>query len=638
MVEAEAIERARQEAVPGWFWDFMILIAAGVIAAGVYSNALSGEFVLDDSLQITNNPLLRDSRHFWTALTSDIWAFRGSAGQVSSHYWRPALVLFWMAESRAFGLQPAGWHAVNILLHVAVLVAVYALMRRLSLARPLAAAVVLIFAVHPVHVESVTWVSGSSDMLLALTIIGSLWFLLRSVSERGWVCWAGAIVCYAGAVMSKETAVVFPALALLVAWLAASPELGWRSRAARAGAVAVPFAAVAAAYLAARVAVLGTVGVGGGNVSLGSVILTAPSIVAFYLRQSFFPVWIGPAYPLRQVTLSNLGAMNFAVPVLVVALAAVAFWWLARRDRVRQIGGAIWLLFLLPALNIGAFQGERLAHDRYLYLPVRGAIMFAVSGAAAGLGRLPRLAAAGAASVAAACLAAAALISVPLGIKAYRYNNDWLTQLALGEAMVRSDPGSVMNHTLLATAHHEAGAYDEAIAEFDRALEIHDWYYAALFRARSLIEARRYEEAERALEKLIAENEQDDEAYELLGDCLVRHGRLDRAEAIFREAREHHPQFKCRFTSGLALILEARGRREEAIAELEAVRAGIDDEYAAPATIGLFQLGMLYERLGRPGEARIALREYLARSGSFPDPAIRDARQKAEGALRRLDR
>ncbi len=637
MVETEAIERAGPDAVPGWFWDFMILIAAGVIAAGVYSNALSGEFVLDDSLQITNNPLLRDSRHFWTALTSDIWAFRGSAGQVSSHYWRPALVLLWMGESRAFGLQPVGWHAVNILLHGAVLVVVYGLMRRLPVARPLAAAVVLIFAVHPVHVESVTWVSGSSDMLLAISIIGSLWFLLGAVSARGWLNWAGAVACYVGAVMSKETAVVFPALALLVAWLAAPPELGWRRRAVRAGAAAFPFAAVACAYLAARIMVLGTVGVGG-NVSLGSTILTAPSIVAFYLRQSFLPVWIGPAYPLRQVTLANLGAVNFVLPVLVLAVTAIAFWWLARRDRVRLIGGAIWLLFLLPALNIGAFQGERLAHDRYLYLPVLGAIMFAVSVSAAGLGRVPRLAAAGTRAVNAACLAAAAMIAVPLGIKAYRYNNDWLTQLALGEAMVRSDPGSVMNHTLLATAHHEAGAYDEAIAEFDRALEIHDWYYAALFRARSLIEARRYDEAERALEELIAENEQDEEAYELLGDCLVRHGRLERAEAVFREAREHHPQFKCRFTSGLAMILEARGRREQALAELEAVRGGINDEYTAPATIGLFQLGMLYERLGRLEEARGALREYLAKSASFPDPAIQEARQKAERALRRLDR
>jgi tetratricopeptide (TPR) repeat protein len=381
--------------------------------------------------------------------------------------------------------------------------------------------------------------------------------------------------------------------------------------------------------------VLGGIGVGGGNVSPGSVILTAPSILAFYLRQTFFPVWIGPSYPLRQVTLANLGLANFVVPVLVLAVATAAYWALARRDRVRLLGGAIWLLFLLPALNIGAFQGERLAHDRYLYLPLLGAIMVAVSAVAAGLRR-----AAGMAGGAAdgACLAAAAALAVPLGVRTYRYNDDWLSQVALGEAMVRSDPGSVMNHTLLGTAFHEAGAYDKAIAAFDRGLEIHPWYYAALFRARSLIEARRYEEAERALEKLIAESEQDDEAYELLCDALVRHGRLERAEAVFREARANHPQFKCRFTSGLAMILEATGRRDEALAEMELVRGGVGEEYSAPAAILLFQLGTLYQKLGRPDDARGALQEYLDRSASFPDPRIQEARQQAERALRRLAR
>ena len=111
---------------------------------------------------------------------------------------------------------------------------------------------------------------------------------------------------------------------------------------------------------------------------LSAIILTAPSLLAFYLRQSLFPLIIGPSYPLRALDAGSLSPANFWLPLLVVVVAAVLIVWAVRQGLVQQIGATIFLLPLLPALNINAFIPEQLVHDRYLYLPLLGFLMVVV--------------------------------------------------------------------------------------------------------------------------------------------------------------------------------------------------------------------------------------------------------------------
>jgi hypothetical protein len=446
--------------------------------------------------------------------------------------------------------------------------------------------------------------------------------------------WVAAVALYVPAVLSKESGVLYPALVFVAAWAMAAPGLSLRRRFLDAVVKAVPFALVAAAYMGGRYLVLGLFGIGGNpHTSLGNVILSVPAVIAFYLRQTFFPLWIGPGYPLRPVSLANIGLLNFVLPVLVVMVATLVAWRLVRREPVRQIGLGLWLLPLLPALNIGAFFSEHIVHDRYLYLSLLGAAMVAVPGVAAGFRRFTRL---GPTAADTACLAGVVVLCVPLALSTVHHNREWLTDLDLAEAFVRSDPTSIINHTTLGLELHRAGRTKEAIAAFDDAIERGFWYKTYVFRANALMDLGRLEEAEAELRALIPQFEQNVSAYERLADCLVRQKRFDDATQLMRDARQEHPRRKCGLTARLAVILERAGRRREAVRELELVRADVGAEYGPEAAMVLFQLGAFYAQLDRPQEAVEVLREYLAKTEGFTDQPTRSARPEAERLLDRL--
>src|SRR5438477_461618 len=152
------------------------LLPALVLGFLIYTNTLGGEFVYDDLRQIVRNTLIQDGSQFWHAMASDVWAFKGGDEAVSN-YWRPSFVLWMILNFRCFGLNTFGWHLTNVLLHLGVITLAFVLLRRLRIARPVAGAIALVFAVHPVHTESVAWISGAPDLILGAAILGSIWFV-----------------------------------------------------------------------------------------------------------------------------------------------------------------------------------------------------------------------------------------------------------------------------------------------------------------------------------------------------------------------------------------------------------------------------------------------------------------------------
>src|SRR5262249_51986615 len=141
--------------------DLVVAALLMAVAVAVFSGSTSGGFVYDDRSQILLNPLVREPGMVWKAMTSDVWAFRApgeEAAKAGSDFWRPVFVLALIVQARLFGVQDAAlWHWALVLLHGAVAAAAFGALRRLSMERPLAAAVGLVFAVHPAHAESVAW-------------------------------------------------------------------------------------------------------------------------------------------------------------------------------------------------------------------------------------------------------------------------------------------------------------------------------------------------------------------------------------------------------------------------------------------------------------------------------------------------
>jgi protein O-mannosyl-transferase len=621
--------------------DLLWLLPALAVGFFIYTNTLGGEFVYDDQRQIVRNTLIQDGSQFWHALTSDVWAFKGG-DQVVSKYWRPSFVFWMILNFRCFGLATFGWHLGNILLHLAVIALAFALLRRLAVSRPVAGAIALIFAVHPVHSESVAWISGAPDLILCAALLGSIWFVNLLSERKTLLRWALAIALYVVALGAKEIAILYPLI--VIALLRRSGRetgekgLSW----ARTLSIAWPFAVVALAYLIARQSILGaTERLPESGTSLGEAILTAPAILAFYLRQMIFPVWIGPSYPLRAVTAANIGVGNFIVPF---AIAIVAGWWMMRmagRSKIARIGMALFLVPLVPAMNIVAFHPEQLVHDRYLYLPLLGFLMLVVPALGSLLQRV-----AGERMTRRPLLvyAFAVIVSVPLAGITVRYNRAWTANLALWEWGVRSDPTSALNYQQYGVQLHEAKRWEEAIRAFNRSIEIHPTPTALVARGTTLIDQKKFPEAERDLREVTSMQVAEVtpytmyQAYERLAVSFTEQGKLSEAAGSITEARGRLAQYMAALTEKLAIILYQGGQKNEALIELNAVRAQGRTETLPESRLIFYRLGLLNADLGHPQDARAAFQEFLSLTRGMLTPDIEQARSQSEAALRNLGR
>ena len=573
-------------------------------------------------------------------MTSDVWAVHGGE-QATSNYWRPSFVFWMILNFRCFGLATFGWHLANILLHLGVVTFAFALLRRLDVSRPVAGAIALLFAVHPVHSESVAWISGAPDLILCAAMLGSIWFVILLGEKMTPLRWALAMALYLVALGAKEIAILYPLIVVAVLWRRErDPDdegVSW----ARALSIAWPFAAVAVAYFIARHSILGTVQLSKSEVSLGETILTAPAVFAFYLRQMIVPYGIGPSYPLRVVTTANIGVANFIIPLVVTIVAG---WWMLRmagRSKIARIGLALLLIPLLPTLNIAAFHPEQLVHDRYLYVPLLGFLILTIPLLASLLQRVTgedidrrRL----------LVFIFAVVVSVPLAAQTISYNRAWTSNLALWEWGVRSDPTSAFNYQQYGVNLHQAKRLEEAVGAFNRAIEIRPSPVAYLARGTTLIDQKRFAEAERDLHELTSiEIEKVTpytmyQAYEGLAISFTKQRKLTEAAAALVEARDRLPQYTAALTAKLSIILYQGGQKQEALNQLNAARAQGRTDALPESRLVFYRLGLLNAELGNTQEARDAYQEFLSLTKDILSPDIQLARSKSEEALRNLDR
>jgi tetratricopeptide (TPR) repeat protein len=627
--------RQTVSAAPRRWVDVATVSVAVAVCAAVYANTVTGEFVYDDADQLLQNQLIQDNRHLWRALTSDVWAFKASTDGPVSHLWRPLFTLWLIVNHRLFGLGgTTGWHVSNIALHASVVVTAYGLLRCLLVAPLLSAVIVLIFAVHPLQVESVAWISGSPNMLSAATMLGALWCLL-SARRRPRLKWGMALVFYALSLLAKETGMLFPAIVFVAACVPARRPVPLRRRAVRAAVVAAPFAMMTALFFVVRFLVLGEAELQAlWRQGPGTVIATLPSIFTFYLRQIAFPYWLGLAHPLPVMAPAEIGFSNFVAPLVIGGAALLALAWAAGREPVRRIGLALFVTALAPVMNCDAFVPERIVQDRYLYLPLLGVLMVVVP---AGMSALRARFEGHAARARVAMVLGGFAVCVPLTIQTVRYNRAWRSELSLWEWGVKTFPDSAFNQEHYGSALLRAGRLEEARRAYDRSIAIAPSPAAVIDRAAIAIHDGRFAEAEADLRSVIQAQPFDLVAYEQLGLCYQRQGRLDEAAAVLRAAREQVPLQTGKITANLAAILYEAGRKDEALAELESVANGVDREYGPASWRALYLLGVLRVEMGQRDEARSALAKYVQLTSGAQDARSVQLRAQAQQALRRLE-
>jgi len=541
-------------------WLLFVMAATAV----PYFRSLQYGFVYDDEVQIVNNEAIRS----WRAVPSYFHTSIGDLfepGTSNNAYYRPLFVLFLRVNHALFGLNPVGWHLAALCVHLVVTALLFFLLR-LHFRNPwIAAAGALLFGLHPVHIENVVWVSGITDGLAAVGILGSLLLWIRSRESPRAGLRLGALSLYAAALLTKETAIVFPAVlfvySLTVKHSNGNDEKNAPKRFIGSVREILPFVAATMLYLALRFLVLPAPSSPSSWISRQDVILTAPSLILFYLRQLVWPRGLSLYYDVPILSAATVETL--ALPLVVLLGLIACGWAIWRVSRDAAVSAAmIWFAApLLPVLQIGLFRRDDFAHDRYLYLPSVGlalATAFLLSKVVTQETK---------SHVRFLVTAAVLLLLAGLGISTAVQSAPWRDNLSLYSHAVQRSPSNLMAWNNLAVQYVERGRLEEAGRIFEAILADRPDFWLANYNYGNLsYRLQRYDRAEQYLHRAIALNPRDADAYVYLGLTYLRENRLQEAAAKFRDAIARKPEGEGLHLA-LGVILLQQGDREGARTE-----------------------------------------------------------------------
>ena len=502
---------------------------------------LWGGFVWDDEIYIKVDPV-RDVSGLW-----QIW-FSPSAIDGEGHYWPLVYTTFWL-EHKLWGFDPTGYHIVNVMLHWVNTLLVWHLVRRLAV--PGAWVVAAVFAVHPLHVESVAWVIERKDVLSGLLYLAAVLAWMRFVEQprRGW--YACSLVLYAAGLLSKSIVITLPVTLLIWHW--------WKQ-----GRVAstdllrlVPFFVVGLVIAVGDLSFSRSVAPVSLDYSLTERTLIAARALWFYAGKMVWPTDLAVIYPLWGIHVADPLAWGY----LIAAVALVVALWRFRQrvGRGPLAGASFFAVTLSPVLGFvdHVYMQYAFVADRFQYLAGIGVMAVVIGVAAYGVRRLTDLWRKG-------TLGVVGIVLVVLGILTWRQASIYRDNETLNRHIIALNPQAWHAHLHLGNALHNQGRYVEAVDAYRVAAEQRpndDLAYANL--GLVLNELGRYEEAETHLRRALALNPQDWHAHLNLGNALHSQGRYAEAVAAYRVAAGQRPNHALAH-SGLGAALNELGRFEEA--------------------------------------------------------------------------
>lgn len=564
----------------------LLVTAILIVCALAYAETLRYGFVFDDREQILQNPLVQSWGKIPRLFTHHVWAdvYPDSV----QNYYRPIFLLWLLIHYKLFGENPLGWHLTAVALHLLVTLLVYLLARRVVKDTMAAVIAALIFGLHPIHIESVAWISGLTDPLLAACFIPAfLFYLMKRDPEsevRRSVSLSWSLVFYALALLCKETAVVLPLIIFAYEFLLPSDMKtmdrerlrfhkfsSWRAVSKRLMSSALrvlPYIAVTVVYVAIRALVLNGLGHKMMPLAGTTIIYTLPSIIWFYVKLLLWPVALSVFYDLEYVTVPSLS--NFALPLLGTAAVSLSLWlWLRHRlkgnDRRAMLIACLLLVIpILPVLNLSMFVAGEIAHDRYLYLPSIGfSIIAALALRHLNAGRA-RLFGQPAIQV-----IAVGVISCALALETVHQHAYWSSEIVLDYHGLTVAPNNKIARTNLANALSERGMYEEALGLFEQVYDRYPTDWPANYNiGYNLYKLGRFKEAEGYLNRATAIRPREPQQYLTLAVTLFEMDRLPEAERVIDRAIELRPHgYGFHYARGA--ILKVKGNLQAALEEFK---------------------------------------------------------------------
>lgn len=535
-------------------------LALVLAIAVTYANSFSGPFVYDDKPSIALNPTIRQLWPMWEALAPPPGGITVSA--------RPALNLSFAVDYAFSGLAVGGYHFTNLAIHGLAALALLGVVRRTLLltsarghiasptaALPLAFAATLLWSLHPLQTEAVTYLVQRAESLMGLFYLLTLYCVVRALDPDAPRRWSGcAIVTCALGMATKENMVSAPVIALLYdrTFVGGSFADAWRRHRGLYTGLAATWLLLAALVIANGTDRAGSMGLAA-SASWGGYLLTQFPALMRYLTLSIWPRSLVFDYgPVPDGGLVGI-ALEAGVTVALIAATLVGLW----RRSVLGFLGAWFFAILAPTFLVPA--KIQLVAEHRMYLPLAAIVLAMAMSAQRWLGWKRSV-------------AALALVAIGFGFLTARRNQIYRDEIALWSDTVAKRPDNALAHANLASALADAHRIEESIAQNRLALQLHPDLPPAL---------------------------------STLGVTLAASGRLDEALPLLEKAARLDPS-NAQISLNLGIALDLLGRPADALSRYEtAVRLGPTLDAAHNS------LGDALCRAGRPGEGIAHLEEAL---------------------------
>lgn len=527
-----------------------------LLTLAVYCLSLTYNLVYEDRRSVLQNTMIDRWSRVPQYFTTDLSSLHGS------NFYRPFTLLYQRLMYAMIGTRAWGWHAGSVLLNLLCVLLVFALARQLLRDTSMhdtttAFFAAALYAVHPTHVEAVTWISAAGDPLMTVFVLASAVAYLhwRKGESAAWL--AAALASGAAALLTKDMAVVLPALLSAFLLLPAA-----RRRSAQLAALAA-FWAEAFAFLVVRSHILHGFSHPLSGATTADMILTWPAAIAFYLRDMVFPVEMTPSYAFAFV--HSASSPRFLWPLLALIVLAASLVWLLRKatDRRLYLVCLAWIAIpLAPVMYLKVFVPFEIVHDRYLYMPTIGLCMAA---AAAITSLASRTESSGGIRLRGliAVLLVGASAAATVG-----YESWWQSDLTLYRRILSITPDNLAAQLDLSVVLMEHRQYDAAIRILDPVLQQEPDNAEALFdRGRAAWETGDNATAERSFEQS-AQLAPDVKRWLFLASVKLRIGKPKEAELAARQALAMNPtEPYAHLALGQALL--DQGDKAGAISEFE---------------------------------------------------------------------
>ncbi|KPK42722.1 MAG: hypothetical protein AMJ78_01455 [Omnitrophica WOR_2 bacterium SM23_29] len=547
----------------------LLIISLGLI---VYSNSLSGELLWDDLLLVKDNIYIRSWTKLGKVFTEDI----GAGAATKYNFYRPLQMTTYMIDYSLWGLNVAGYHLTNTLLHILVALSIYWLITVLYDNKLLSFLTATLFVIHPIHTEAVAYISGRADCLATLFILLCLILYIEQHKLKSIGLYLVMLLSYILALLSKEYSLILFALLLLYCY---SFEKRLRRR------EVLPILGISFIYILVRTAALKILpSYTPHNTTLFQRMPGFFVAITDYLRLLISPSNLHVGYGER---IFNFGEPKAIFGIVILFLLSFFVFRKRRSNKLVFFSTAWFFITLLPVSNLYPVNAYMAEH--WLYLPSIGFFLILADKLCL-IYRVKRF----------RIFTALFIISL-LAFYSYltiRQNGYWKEPIAFYNRTVKYIPDDRRIYDNLGNAYENIGRYEEAIASFNKALEINPNYAGTYYNLGNVYKALgNIEEAVASYKKALQINPKFAEAYNNLGNVYANIGKKEEAIALYNKALEINPDYAGAYYN-LGITYQAIGNYEKAMT-LYKKALQINPKFAE----AYYALGNLCSTIGKYEEA-----------------------------------